>query len=126
MVIYVKKESFMENIDFNNQTDLKELWNRILDEFKDINQNYQTNMSKKNKNNRVRYIISQLKRENKKENEGSLTKSSWIIKNRCVFCKEFAKKIFVKNFETQQLRNEQNLILTGIAHFYCKTQYNKL
>ena len=80
MVIYVKKESFMENIDFNNQTDLKELWNRILDEFKDINQNYQTNMSKKNKNNRVRYIISQLKRENKKENEGSLTKSSWIIK----------------------------------------------
>ena len=31
----------MENIDFNNQTDLKELWNRILDEFKDINQNYQ-------------------------------------------------------------------------------------
>ena len=126
MVIYVKKESFMENIDFNNQTDLKELWNRILDEFKDINQNYQTNMSKKNKNNRVRYIISQLKRENKKENEGSLTKSSWIIKNRCVFCKEFAKKIFVKNFENQQLRNEQTLILTGIAHFYCKTQYNKL
>lgn len=122
----VKKESLMENIDFNNQTDLKELWNRILDEFKDINQNYQTNMSKKNKNNRVRYIISQLKRENKKENEGSLTKSSWIIKNRCVFCKEFAKKIFVKNFETQQLRNEQTLILTGIAHFYCKTQYNKL
>ena len=37
-------------------------------------------MSKKNKNNRVRYIISQLKRENKIENEGSLTKSSWIIK----------------------------------------------
>lgn len=76
----VKKESFMENIDFNNQTDLKELWNRILDEFKDINQNYQTNMSKKNKNNRVRYIVSRLKQENKKENEGSLTKSSWIIK----------------------------------------------
>lgn len=70
----------MENIDFNNQTDLKKLWNRILDEFKDINQNYQTNMSKKNKNNRVRYIVSQLKRENKIENEGSLTKSSWIIK----------------------------------------------
>lgn len=70
----------MENIDFNNQTDLKELWNRILDEFKDINQNYQTNMSKKNKNNRVRYIVSRLKQENKKENEGSLTKSSWIIK----------------------------------------------
>lgn len=80
MVIYVKKESLMENIDFNNQTDLKKLWNRILDEFKDINQNYQTNMSKKNKNNRVRYIVSQLKRENKIENEGSLTKSSWIIK----------------------------------------------
>lgn len=41
MVIYVKKESLMENIDFNNQTDLKELWNLILDKFKDINQNYQ-------------------------------------------------------------------------------------
>ncbi len=39
-----------------------------------------TNMSEKNKNNRVRYIISQLKQENKIENEGSLTKSSWIIK----------------------------------------------
>lgn len=39
-----------------------------------------TNMSEKNKNNRVRYIISQLKKENKIENEGSLTKSSWIIK----------------------------------------------
>lgn len=39
-----------------------------------------TNLSKKNKNNRVRYIISQLKKENKIENEGSLTKSSWIIK----------------------------------------------
>lgn len=39
-----------------------------------------TNMSEKNKNNRVRYIISQLKRENKIENEGSLTKSSWIVK----------------------------------------------
>lgn len=37
-------------------------------------------MSEKNKNNRVRYIISRLKQENKKENEGSLTKSSWIIK----------------------------------------------
>ena len=88
----VKKESLMENIDFNNQTDLKELWNRILDEFKDINQNYQTNMSKKNKNNRVRYIISQLKRENKKENEGSLTKSSWIIKKDVCFAKNSQKK----------------------------------
>jgi ATP-dependent DNA helicase RecG len=39
-----------------------------------------SNMSEKNKNNRVRYIISQLKKENKIENEGSLTKSSWIIK----------------------------------------------
>ena len=39
-----------------------------------------TNMSEKNKNNRVRYIISQLKTENKIENQGSLTKSSWIIK----------------------------------------------
>ena len=39
-----------------------------------------TNMSAKNKNNRVRYIISQLKKEDKIENEGSLTKSSWIIK----------------------------------------------
>ncbi len=38
------------------------------------------NMSEKNKNNRVRYIISQLKKEDKIENEGSLTKSSWIIK----------------------------------------------
>jgi ATP-dependent DNA helicase RecG len=39
-----------------------------------------SNMNEKNKNNRVRYIISQLKKENKIENEGSLTKSSWIIK----------------------------------------------
>lgn len=39
-----------------------------------------TNMSEKNKNNRVRYIISQLKKENKIENVGSLTKPSWIIK----------------------------------------------
>ena len=31
----------LSNIDFSNQTDLKELWNRILDKFKDINQNYQ-------------------------------------------------------------------------------------
>ncbi len=38
------------------------------------------NMSEKNKNNRVRYIISQLRQENKIENEGSLTKSSWVIK----------------------------------------------
>ena len=37
-------------------------------------------MSEKNNNNRVRYIVSRLKHENKKENEGSLTKSSWIIK----------------------------------------------
>ena len=52
-------------------------------------------MSEKNKNNRVRYIISQLKQENKIENEGSLTKSSWIIKKQTCFlqriCKEFAK-----------------------------------
>ena len=38
------------------------------------------NMSDKNKNNRVRYIISQLKKEDKIENEGSLTKSSWIMR----------------------------------------------
>lgn len=38
------------------------------------------NMSEKNKNNRVRYIISQLRQESKIENEGSLTKSSWVIK----------------------------------------------
>lgn len=38
------------------------------------------NMSDKNKNNRVRYIISQLKKENKIENQGSLTKSSWVKK----------------------------------------------
>lgn len=31
----------LSNIDFNNQTDSKKLWDRILDEFKDINQNYQ-------------------------------------------------------------------------------------
>lgn len=82
----------MESIDFNNQTDLKELWNRILDEFKDINQNYQTNMSEKNKNNRVKYIISQLKRENKIENEGSLTKFSWIIKKYVCFAKNSQRK----------------------------------
>ena len=36
----------LSNIDFNNQTDLKELWDRILDEFKDINQNYQDFLKK--------------------------------------------------------------------------------
>lgn len=35
-------------------------------------------------------------------------------------------KIFLKNFETLQLKNEQTLILTGIARFYCKVQDNKL
>ena len=56
-------------------------------------------MSEKNKNNRVRYIISQLKKEGKIENEGSLTKSSWIIKKQICFLqrirKEFAKKIVI-------------------------------
>ena len=36
----------LSNIDFNNQTYLKELWDRILDEFKDINQNYQDFLKK--------------------------------------------------------------------------------
>lgn len=49
-------------------------------------------MSEKNKNNRVRYIISRLKRENKIENEGSLTKSSWIIKKDVCFAKNSQKK----------------------------------
>ena len=40
--------------------------------------------------------------------------------------KDFAKKIFVKNFETQQLKNEQPPIFTGIARFCCKVQDNKL
>lgn len=39
-----------------------------------------SNMTEKNKNNRVRYIIALLKKEEKIINEGSLTKSSWIIK----------------------------------------------
>ena len=38
------------------------------------------NMSEKNKNNRVRYILSQLKKENKIKNEGSTTKPLWTIK----------------------------------------------
>lgn len=38
------------------------------------------NLSEKRKDIRVRYIISQLKNENKIENIGSLTKSSWVIK----------------------------------------------
>lgn len=37
-------------------------------------------MSEKNKNNRIRYIISQLRKENKIENVGTLTNSTWIIK----------------------------------------------
>lgn len=39
-----------------------------------------SNMTEKNKNNRVRYIIALLKKEDKIVNEGSFTKSSWIIK----------------------------------------------
>lgn len=36
-------------------------------------------MNEKNKNNRVRYILSQLKKENKIRNEGSDSKPCWII-----------------------------------------------
>ena len=39
-----------------------------------------SNMSEKNKDNRVRYILSLLKKENKIYNKGSLTKSIWVIK----------------------------------------------
>ena len=37
------------------------------------------NMSEKNKNNRVRYILSLLKKENKIKNEGTDSKPSWIM-----------------------------------------------
>ncbi len=39
-----------------------------------------SNMSDKNKNNRIRYILSLLKKEDKIQNEGSLSKPIWVIK----------------------------------------------
>ena len=36
-------------------------------------------MNDKNKNNRVRYILSELKKENKIRNEGNDAKPSWVI-----------------------------------------------
>lgn len=38
-----------------------------------------SNMSEKNKNNRVRYIISLMRKEGKIRNDGSHTKPSWVI-----------------------------------------------
>ena len=39
-----------------------------------------TNMSEKNKNNRVRYILSKLRKENKIKNDGTDAKPCWVLK----------------------------------------------
>ena len=69
----------------------------------------------------------ELAKEYEKQNNENwkLQTIHFLIKREMIIQKKWLK-VYVKNFETQQLRNEQTLILTGIAHFYCKTQYKKL
>ena len=84
--ITAKEKDYIDNKGLNNVYYKDyilywKIWESNKEEINDlIYPKLPMNMDKKNKNNRVRYIISQLKKENKIENVGSLAKSFWIMK----------------------------------------------